>query len=237
MTLYLHEVHSVVGTAEDEFESAFRDPGGWMDVLGKDGDARLLYYAHQAHGTGLAYRVVTITAVDDGAAWERLVRSVDDGPLTPIVGRIDTCRHAVTQKMLLPVAWSPIKDIDLSTVSSEPADHEPTLFMEDTGWPTTSLKEYIDFWGDDYHPMLMSHPENMRLLEIQACWTVAYGAGKRPEGILWQRIHNLQILMGLLSREVTPDQKAPGSYMERALKFRDQWESRMLRTAPWSPRW
>ena len=237
MTLYLHEVHSVVGTAEDEFESAFRDPGGWMDVLGRAGDARLLYYANQAHGTGLAYRVVTITAVADGAAWERLARSVDGGGLAPLVARIDKVRHGVVSKMLLPVSWSPLNEVDLSAVASTPADHEPTLFMEDTGWPSSSLEDYIDFWGRDYHPMLQSHPEDRRLLEIQACWTVAYGAGRRPEGILWQRIHNLQILMGLFSREVTPEQKAPGSYMDRALKFRDQWESRLLRTASWSPRW
>ncbi|MHB8465391.1 MAG: hypothetical protein ACYDH6_04725 [Acidimicrobiales bacterium] len=237
MTLYLHEFHSVIGTREDEFEAAFRDAGGWMDVLGRGDDARLLYYAHQAHGTGMAYRVVTITAIADGAAWERLARSVDGGALASIVGRIDSLRHGVTAKMLLPVKWSPLNEVDLGSVASTPADHEPTLFMEDTGWPSSSLPEYIDFWGDDYHPMLLQHPESMRLLEIQACWTAAYGAGRRPEGILWQRIHNLEILMALFTREVAPEHKAPGSYMERALKFRDQWESRLLRTAPWSPRW
>lgn len=237
MTLYLHELHSVIGAEEDAFEAAFRDPGGWMDVLGRGDDARLLYYAHQAHGTGMAYRVVTITAVADGAAWERMVRSIDRGPLNELTQRIDALRHGVVAKMLLPVSWSPLDELDLATVASTPAEHDPTLFMEDTGWPSTSIEEYIEFWGEDYHPMLLQAPASMRLLEIQACWTVAYGAGRRPEGILWQRIHNLEILMGLLSREVTPAQKAPGSYMERALKFRDQWESRLLRTAPWSPRW
>jgi hypothetical protein len=237
MTLYLHEVHSVIGTAEDEFEAAFRDPGGWMDTLGRKADARLLYFAHQAHGTGVSYRVVTITAVADGAAWEAMARRIDGGDLADLVRRIDKLRHGVTAKLLLPVSWSPLNQVTLTDISSEPADHEPSLFMEDTGWPSTSLEEYIDFWGRDYHPMLMKAPESMRLLEIQACWTVAYGAGRRPEGILWQRIHNQEVLLGLLSREVTPQQKAPGSYMERALKFRDQWESRLLRTAGWSPRW
>ena len=40
MTIYLHEVHHVTGTAEDDFEAAYRDPGGWMDQLGRGDDAR-----------------------------------------------------------------------------------------------------------------------------------------------------------------------------------------------------
>jgi hypothetical protein len=237
MTIYLHEVHSVIGTQEDEFEAAFRDPGGWMDVLAQGDDARLLYFTHQAHGTGLAYRVVTITAVADGAAWERLARRIDGGDLTKLVDRIDNARHGHMSKLLLPVSWSPLRDIDLASVPTTPAEHEPSLFMEDTGWPSSSLEEYIEFWEKDYHPMLLSAPEKYRLLEIQACWTVGYGAGRRPEGILWQRVDSLDRLIGLYAMEPTPEQKAPGSYMERALKFRDQWESRLLRTASWSPRW
>lgn len=237
MTLYLHELHRVIGSKEDEFEAAFRDPDGWMDVLGRGSDARLLYYAQQAHGTGPAYRVVTVTAIDDGAAWERLARSIDGGDLAGLVGRIDDLRYGVEAKMLLPVAWSPLKDLDLITVAATPAAHEPSLFMEDTGWPSSTLQEYIDFWERDYHPMLAKQPEKYRLLEIQICWTVAYGGGRRPEGILWQRIHNLDRLLDLFRTEIPPERKAPGTYMAEALKYRDQWESRLLRTAPWSPRW
>ena len=37
----------------------------------------------------------------------------------------------------------------------------------------------------------------------------ALGAGRRPEAILWQRIHNLDRLIELLSTEVPPERKAP----------------------------
>ena len=77
----------------------------------------------------------------------------------------------------------------------------------------------------------------MRLLEIQVCWVTMLGAGRRPEGILWQRIHNLDRLLGLLTTEVPAEPRGPGTYMANALAYRDQWESRLLRTAPWSPRW
>ena len=64
--LFVHEVHQVVGKKEDEFEAAYRD--GWMPLLAKDDDARLLWYMNHAHGSGVAYNVVTITAIRDGAA-------------------------------------------------------------------------------------------------------------------------------------------------------------------------
>ena len=62
--LFLHEVHQVAGLHEDEFEAAFRE--GWMPTLAKDDDARLLWYANLAHGSGASYQVVTVTAVRDG---------------------------------------------------------------------------------------------------------------------------------------------------------------------------
>jgi hypothetical protein len=236
MTLYLHEVHHVIGRHEDEFESAFRDPGGWMDRLGQGDDARLLWYANQVHGTGPAYRTITVTAVADGAAWERLSQRTQHGDLADWTHRVDGLRRTVTAKMLSPVPWSPLSEIDLSAESAEPGDHEPTLFMEDTGWPHVPLEDYVEYWGSTYYPLLANQPEATRLLEIQICWTTMLGAGLRPEGILWQRIHSLDRLLTLFTTEVPPERKAPGTYMADALTYRDQWESRLLRTAPWSPR-
>ncbi len=237
MTLYLHEVHHVRGRAEDDFEAAFREDGGWMQQLGNGTDGRLLWYANHAHGTGPAYRVVTITAIADGASCERLARAVSHGGLREWARHVDTLRHRVQAKLLLPVAWSPIAELDLAAESSVPADHEPTLFMEDTGWPHAALDDYVDFWERDYLPLLSRQPESTRLLEIQACWVPALGAGRRPEAILWQRVHSHERLIDLLRTEVPPERRAPGTYMDNALDYRDQWESRLLRTAPWSPRW
>ncbi len=173
----------------------------------------------------------------DGAAWERLAWRVHDGDLRDWAHDVDELRHDVTAKLLLPVRWSPIGDIDLATVDAAPASHEPTLFMEDTGWPDSSLDDYLEFWERDYYPMLARQPEATRLLEIQICWVTAHGAGVRPEAILWQRIHNHERLLALLANEIAPERRGPGSYMANALEFRDQWRSRLLRTSSWSPRW
>ena len=72
--LFLHEIHEVAGAHEDAFEAAFRDV--WLPALAQDADARLLYFLHHAHGSGPSYQVVTLTAIRDGAAWERLARRV-----------------------------------------------------------------------------------------------------------------------------------------------------------------
>ena len=39
----------------------------------------------------------------------------------------------------------------------------------------------------------------------------------------------------LLHTEVPLAMKKPGTYMADALTYRDQWESRLLRTSGWSP--
>ena len=47
--------------------------------------------------------------------------------------------------------------------------------------------------------------------------------------------NNYAALVRLLTTEIPPEHRAPGSYMFEALKYRDQWQSRLLRTSDWSP--
>ena len=131
--LFLHETHKVVGAREDEFEAAYRE--GWMPTLAQGDDARLLWYTNHAHGSGVSYNVVTITGIADGAAWERLARRVQSGDLQPWMRELDNLRHEVTGKILLPVEWSPLQEVDLASVPTDGTTHPSSLFMEDTGWP------------------------------------------------------------------------------------------------------
>jgi hypothetical protein len=80
-------------------------------------------------------------------------------------------------------------------------------------------------------------PERM-LLDIQACFQVAHSSGTRPEAILMQKIVNVDSLGRLLTSVEEHDPSTwPGSYMAKGLEVRDQWESKLLRTAAWSPFW
>jgi hypothetical protein len=229
--IFMHEVHEVKGTREDEFEAAFRE--GWMPMLAKGDDARLLWYTTHAHGSGVAYNIVTVTAFRDAPAWERLVYRVQKGDLQSWMRDVDELRYDVTGKLQVPLVWSPLQDIDFRSVPTDGALHEPTLYMEDTMWPYDGkLTDYIEVCGSAYSKSL-GHKDPF--IAIEAASQPAFGSQERGEVTLMQRIHKLDQLGRLLSTDIPPGLRAPGSWMYEALAVRDQWESKLLRTSAWSP--
>jgi len=229
--LFMHEVHKVRGRAEDDFEAAFRDD--WMPMLGAGDDARLLWYANHAHGTGSAYTVVTVTAVRDGSAWERLALRIQKGDLQKWMRDLDELRHDVEAKLLVPLPWSPRKDVKFDQVPADGREHELTLYMEDTMWPyEDKFDEYIERCGEVYSKSL-DRPNP--LLTIEAAFQPALGSHLRREVALMQRIHDPQALLKLLQTEIPLEHRGQGTWMHDALELRDQWTSRLLRTSAWSP--
>jgi hypothetical protein len=229
--LFMHEVHTVRGRAEDDFEAAFRD--GWMPMLGTGDEARLLWYTNHAHGSGPAYTVVTVTAVRDGTAWERLALQIQKGDLRKWMRDLDELRHDADAKLLVPLAWSPLKDVDFDDVPTDGRQHELTLYMEDTVWPyEDKLLDYIDRCGEVYSKSL-DHANP--LLTIEAAFQPAIGSHRRREVALMQRVRDSQALLRLLQTEIPPEHRGPGTWMHDALDLRDQWTSRLLRTSSWSP--
>ncbi len=233
--LLVHEVHRVRGATEDEFETAFRDR--WMPDLAAGDDARLLYFMQLAHGSGRAYTAVTVTGVRDGAAWQRLARSIQDGPLRAWAHDVDQVRHGVTAKVLVPVPWSPPLVEDLDAVPTEPASHPLSIFMEDTAWPHDGmLDDYLEKARTHYAPSLTeSRQEGRAILELQAVFQTAFGSGRRSEVVLWQRVLDHSKLLRLLETEIVPEYRKPGTWMHDALEVRDDWQSQLLRTSAWSP--
>ena len=149
--------------------------------MAKGDDARLLWYLHHAHGSGPAYHMVTITAIRDGAAWEVI------GPSPPARrpesewGReLDEIRHGVTAKMLLPVPWSPMQDIDFAAVPTDGATHELSIYMEDTGWPHAAVDDYVDFWEKGYYRPMKARDGT--LLDIQVVFQTALRLGPAQGG-------------------------------------------------------
>ena len=229
--LLMHEVHKVKGASEDAFEAAFRD--GWMPMLAKGDDARLLWYANHAHGSGMSYQVVTVTAVRDGAAWERLAQRVQRGDLQDWMRDLDELRHDVFGTLQQPLPWSPMQEVDFASVPTDGTAHEPTMYMEDTMWPYPGkLVDYIEACGNVYQGSL-DHKD--RFITIESAVQPAFGSQVRGEVTLMQRIHDLTRLGQLLSHEMAPAHRAPGTWMYDALDVRDQWESKLLRTSTWSP--
>ncbi len=233
--LFLHETHRVAGYHEDAFETAFRD--GWMPTLAGGDDARLLWYLNLAHGSGESYSVVTITGVRDGAAWERLARRIQHGDLQAWMRDLDTLRHDVAGKVLLALPWSPMADADLDSVPAYDAERDPAMYMEDTMWPYEDrFLDYVDASGAVYAKSLEHRDSGApRFLEIEAAFQPAFGSHVRREVTLMQRILDADRLLDLLTHDIPPEARAPGTWMHDALELRDRWQSRLLRTASWSP--
>ena len=234
--LFLHETHRVIGSREDAFEAALRD--AWLPALARTSGARLLRALRHAHGSGPSYRVVTVTALRDAAAWGELASRVDRGDLREVSERLDAGRHDVEAKLLIPLPWSPLQELDLDAVPVRPGEAEvASLFMEDTVWPHPgSLEAYVAASGSHYAREMDDHArEGTAILRVEAAFRTAFGSGRRREVVLWQRVVQPKALVPLLTREVPPRYQAPGTWMHDALQLRDQWESRLLRSLRWSP--
>lgn len=159
-----------------------------------------------------------------------------NGDLKDLNATFDTLRYEVTGKLLAPVDWSPIQEVDFESVPTEASAHETALYMEDTGWPTASLDDYVEYWDRQYYRFMREIPAEHQLLRIEACFQTTYGSHVRPEAILMQKVMDRRALGGLLSTTAVHDPETwPGFYMHGALELRDQWESKLLRAASWSP--
>lgn len=231
--LLVHETHTVAGRSEQAFEAAWRDE--FLPALGGDATARLISYLHQAHGTGPAYTVVTLTAVRDASAWDVLSARLRDGDLAGWAASIDALRHEHRAKVLAPLPFSPSRGLDLEEIPVEPQDHAQALFMEDTAWPHRGKYEaYLEKAGTLYLETLRKS-EGRSLLSLEAAYSPAWGTGPRREIVLWQRVVKPEALPGLFGHDVPEQFSGPGTWMHDALEVRDRWESRLLRSAAWTP--
>ena len=246
--LFLHETHTTAPHTSGSLEAAYRDE--WMPRLAESDDARLLWFAEQTMPGGAPDTAVTITAVRDGAAWERLSETLRHGRLEAWRRRIDGWRRRVVTKILVPMHWSPLRDVDLATVPVDGRDHDPTLYLEDTMWPYDGkLLDYVDAAGSVYverGPGLLDakHAAEWRahaaerdtgLIKVEAAFQPAFGSHRRKEAILWQPIYSLERLAWFLVNDLPPEDDREGSWMRYALSLRDQYQSKLLRTARWSP--
>lgn len=233
--LFVHEVHKVVGRSAADFEQHYRE--GWLPALAQGNDARLAWYFDLAHGSGLSYRVVTVTAVADGAAWGRLAERLASGDLQAWARDLDSLQHASEARILAPLPWSPAIGAlgTLADIPDRAADHEPGLYMEDTMWPFPGqLDAYIEAAGSVYTKTLAAAGSRMKMGIALALRTTP-GAGRHPEIVLLQRLSSLDRLIGLLTSDPPSEVVGEGTWMHEALELRDQWRSRLLRSAPWSP--
>jgi hypothetical protein len=228
--IFWHEVHEIARGRREEFHLAVREQ--WKPLVERDDTARLLWFWDHAHGTGPSYQAVSIAAVSDWTAWGRLVERLTATP----EGRgwyrdAAPLRRDVSGKLLLPVDWSPIAFAHRATADAPTAAGErPGLYLHDTGWPFAGrLDDYIAALGRVFYPQTL----RSKMISVEACWRTCPGTGKGDEVVLLQRILDWEAFSRLLSAGESLPQR--GGWMEQGLEYRDRWESKLLRTAPWSP--
>src|SRR6266498_1264675 len=89
---------------------------------------------------------------------------------------------------------------------------------------------YLEAARTNYAPSLAEGGRTGRsLLELQAVFRPAWGAGRWREVVLWQKVTQLKGVTPLVTTEVPPEYRAPGTWMHDALEVRDDWESKLLR--------
>lgn len=213
-----------------EFADAMRTR--WRPLVEERGEARLLWFWELTHGTGASYQAVSIAAVRDWTAWGALVeRARTDDRWRACDAALWTVRREVTRKLLLPAPWSPLTSVDLGSMPAPRPDEPPGLYLHDTGWPYTGrLDDYVNALGSVYLPQV----RQSRMISVEACWIVAPGTGRHHEVVLLQKILDWPRFTELLSKGEQGAQR--GGWMVEGLKYRDRWESKLLRCSAWSPR-
>ncbi len=190
-----------------------------MPALAKSDGSRLLWYLRLAHGSGQAYTIVTITGCRDATDWAELAERVRGGDLAAWSAKVDGMRHGCEAKVVQPVPWSPLREIDFSSVPVDGATHDNSLFMEDTAWPFAGgLQAYLDKAGTLYdHTLSSQKEEGTGMIELEAAFQPIFGTHKTTEVILWQRVVNAKAVMWMLRHDLPKEASAPGTWLHDAL--------------------
>lgn len=229
--LFVHEVHSLIGEKEAEFEAVYRDE--WLPTLGASADARLAWYLRHPPVVGEAFTVVTLTAVRDASAWQRLDENIRGGALRTLALKTDGLRREVVSKVLAPLDnW--VTDFDLDTVAVAPGEHASAMWIEDTLWPFEGkLDAYVDAAGKFARMLKKPAQRGDAYLEPMIGLRTAFGGGVRREVVALSRIVDPQAWL----RDAINGLPAGFDLGWDELKLRERWRTYALNTPTWAPIW
>ena len=226
-----------MGRHEEGFEAAFRTE--WMPALAADTDARLLYFMRLADGTGRAYNFVTVTggaptAPRGSASRHRMqlgdLRDVGQAGRRDALGRH---REDAAPGRVVTVAVGRLRPRPGRRWRARPdavhGGHRVAARGDARGLPRGRARQ------------LRAEPRRRsprRPVAARAPGGVLPGLGR---GGTTARGDPVAARDPSVGHPRAPDvggpgrAPRPGTWMHDALRVRDDWESRLLRTAPWSP--
>ena len=231
--LLLHEVHTVAGRNEDEFEAAFRN--GWMPTLGADDDARLLYFlkprARNRPGVSPGHDHRARATAPRTSVWQRACSAAICAAGRPT----STCCGTRSRAS----CCCPSTGRRCRTSISRPSRPTAASTTRCSTWKTargrTRRARPLPRQGAHALRAEPGKRTERSLLTLLGVFQAALAAPRRREVVLWQRVDFPDRLPGLFTRELPAHVKGPGTWMNDAFEVRDDWESRLLRSTSWSP--
>ena len=228
---YVHETHTLDADTAPSFETVLREQ--WVPAVADDGGMRLVWCARSMPGTASYPEMVTMTAVADGAALERLAARSRTGDLRDASAELARNRVGLTTRVLASLEeFNPYSvDLDAVPVVREGAPTE--MYIHDWVVPQPGMQRIYE---------VQMREAFMKMLEMDAIpmktWggfeTVA-GGGRVPLSLMVTWIANAPAITGLIAEVKPRVALEPGSWIREGLKLRDTWISRLVRSVPWSP--
>lgn len=228
---FVHEIHALDPAGTEAFDTALREQ--WVPAVADDDSTRLTW-AVRSTPTSISFpEVITLTAVTDGKAMERFAKRMRKGDLRDIATELEPHRRNYTLRLLAPLEEFNSYEVQLDDLPLVRTDAPTELYIHDFVVPRLGMQRVYEIQMRDYF---------IKMLEIEALpmqtWggfeTVA-GGGRTPESLMLTHVNNSRALAELVvhgNPRVAPE---PGTWMSDALKLRDTWVSRLVRSLPWSP--
>jgi hypothetical protein len=227
---FIHEIHSLTPSGAVGYDALLRDR--WAAALAREPGARLVWCVRSTPGSVTGLEIVTLTAVAAGSALERLGERIRAGDLRDEAGALAAGRLDVTRRVLAPLRFSRYApDLEaLPVVAGAPAE---AIYIHDFVPPRIGMQRaYEDAMEQVF----------LRALDVEYSDFVMWGAfetvaggGPVPENLMITQIQSPDAGTKLLSEGNPRESVKPGAWLHEALKLRDTWTSRLVRTLPWSP--
>jgi hypothetical protein len=184
--------------------------------------------------TNMSYTAVSITAVRDWQSYGILVDRMVNDPAWKEWNRDSwQYRRDVVSKILLTNPLSPLQEVDFNSAWPATDEGTPALYLLDTGWPYLGK---MDEYAEALHKVFQAQVAAIQppVITVEAGWRTCPGSGRWHEALVLSKIHNWELLSNIIPYGV-PSTDQPEHWMNEGLKYRDRWESKLLRTESWSP--
>jgi hypothetical protein len=228
---FVHEIHALHPAQADEFETALRDQ--WVPALAEDEHTRLVWCVRSMPAAISFPELITLTAVEDGAALERLGERMRGGDLRGPGEELGQRRRAVTTRVLAPLEEFNPYQVDLTDVPLTRRDAPTRMYIHDFVVPQPAMQRRYEIQMREAF-MTMLDLEGLQMLIWAGLETVA-GGGRTPLSLMLTHIGSAAAGADLLAEGNPRVRPEPGTWMHEGLQLRDTWVSRLVRSVPWSP--